>query len=123
MIGTMSADKIRNVDDNQSFEDRVFARFDAIDAWRSSVDEWRESTDRRFEGVQSRLQALELQAEKRELDTKPIWERALSEIRDVKDGLAELTRKIDVLSHDIVSVRADQLRLDTRLDKLEPKPA
>ncbi|MBC7931222.1 MAG: hypothetical protein H7Z38_11735, partial [Rubrivivax sp.] len=42
--------------DARSFEERVFARFDAIDA---------------------RLTKLEEAAERRAMETKPIWERAL----------------------------------------------
>ena len=72
--------------DGSSFEERVFARFDAIDA---------------------RLQALEDQAERRALETKPIWERALAEILGLRQSLSNVERKIDVLSRDIVQVRAE----------------
>jgi hypothetical protein len=53
----MSEETTQNISNNGSFEERVFARFDAIDA---------------------RLQALEIQAEQRALETKSIWERALA---------------------------------------------
>jgi chromosome segregation ATPase len=84
--------------DAASFEERVFARFDTLDA---------------------RLQALESQAERRAVETRPIWERALAEILELKESLANVERKIDVLSRDIVQVRADQARVENRLDKLE----
>ena len=133
----MSQEHTRDLPDNRSFEDRVFARFDAIDAWRGAVDarfdrvearlervETRlERVETRLDSIDSRVQALEVQADKRALETKPIWERALAEILEVKNGLAELVRKIDVLTRDIVTVRADQLRLDNRLDKLDSKPS
>ena len=100
----MSEDRTRDLPDNRSFEERVFARFDGLD---------------------SRVQALEARA----LDTKPIWERALAEILDVKRGVAEVKegvedvkRKIDLLSLDIVQVRADQRRVDKRMDTLESRP-
>ncbi|HYY59723.1 MAG TPA: hypothetical protein VE842_20510 [Pyrinomonadaceae bacterium] len=73
----------RNMPDGHSFEERVFARFDALDA---------------------RLQALEAQAERRALETKPIWERALAEILELRSSLSNVERKIDVLSRDIVQV-------------------
>jgi len=140
----MSQEHTRDLPDNRSFEERVFARFDAIDAWRTAVDARFDRVDARLDRVDARLdrldarldrlelrldsldarvEALEVQAEKRAVETKPIWERALAEILEVKNGLAELTRKIDVLSRDIVTVRADQLRLDDRLDKLDAKPS
>ena len=97
----MSEERTRELPENRSFEERVFARFDGLD---------------------SRVEALEVRA----LDTKPIWERALAEILDVKQGVAEVKegvedvkRKIDLLSLDIVQVRADQRRVDKRMDTLE----
>jgi len=126
----MSQDHTQDLRGNRSFEDRVFARFDAIDAWRGAVDGRFDRIEARLDRVETRLdsldarvQTLEVQADKRALETKPIWERALAEILEVKNGLAELVRKIDVLTRDIVTVRADQLRLDNRLDKLDSKPS
>jgi len=104
----MSEEITNNLPDGRSFEERVFARFDAIDA--------------RFDAVEARLEALESQAERRALETKPIWERALSEILELKQGLSNVERKIDVLSRDIVQVRADQVRVENRLEKLESAP-
>jgi chromosome segregation ATPase len=110
----MSEEHTHNISDGRSFEERVFARFDAIDA--------------RLQAFDARLQALELQAEKRALETKPIWERALAEILEVKERLGaleqlshQMVRKIDVLSKDMLTLRADQAGIEDRLDKLEPK--
>jgi tetrahydromethanopterin S-methyltransferase subunit G len=97
----MSDKTTQTLPDGPSFEERVLTRLDAIDA---------------------RLQALEGQAERRAMETKPIWERALAEILEVKQSLANVERKIDVLSRDIVQVRADQAHVESRLDKLESKP-
>lgn len=94
--------------DGRSFEERVFARFDGIDT--------------RFDAVERRLGALETQAERRALETKPIWERALAEILEVRESLANVERKLDVFSRDIVQVRADQTHAENRLEKLESKP-
>jgi len=97
----MNEETTRDMPDATSFEERVFARFDALDA---------------------RLQALESQAERRAVETKPIWERALAEILELKESLANVERKVDVLSRDIVQVRADQARVENRLDKLDSHP-
>lgn len=109
--------------DGRSFEERVFARLDAFDA--------------RFDALDARLQAVETQAEQRALETKPIWERALAEILEIKDEMVEvkerlnsleqlssqIVRKIDVLGRDMLTLRADQSSIEDRLDKLESKPA
>jgi hypothetical protein len=110
----MSDETTQNSLDGRSFEERVFARFDAIDA--------------RLQGFDARLQSLEVQVERRALETKPIWERALAEILEVKERLGgleqlshQLVRKIDVLSKDMLTLRADQSGIEERLEKLEPK--
>jgi tetrahydromethanopterin S-methyltransferase subunit G len=108
----MSEGPTQNLPDDSSFEERVFARLDSIDARLNTMDT-------RLDSVDTRLQNLELQAEQRALETKPIWERALAEILEVKQRLENVERKIDVLSHDIVQVRADQVRADRRLTSLE----
>ena len=97
--------------DGRSFEERVFARFDALD---------------------TRLQKLESEAERRAIETKPIWERALAEILEVQQGLNEfrsevnnglrdLSRKMGVLGNDMIQIRADQAHAESRLNNLESK--
>ncbi|MDQ3919353.1 MAG: hypothetical protein M3348_12850 [Acidobacteriota bacterium] len=101
----MSGNPAENMPDGRSLEERVLARLDSMDT--------------RLGSIESRLQALESQAERGALETKPVWERALAEILEVKQGLENVERKIDVLSRDIVQVRADQVRADRRLTSLE----
>jgi hypothetical protein len=111
IIINMSEENTQNMQDGRSFEERVFARFDALDA---------------------RLQRLESEAERRALETKPIWERALAEILEMQQGLNEfrgevndalrdLSRKIGVLGNDMIQLRADQAHSENRLDNLESK--
>ena len=101
----MSEDRTRELPDNRSFEERVFARFDGLD---------------------SRVQALEVRA----LDTKPIWERALAEILEVKRGVGEvkervenIERKFNVLIQDMMQLRGDQRRVEDQFDALKSKLA
>ncbi|HEV7857692.1 MAG TPA: hypothetical protein VGO91_03510 [Pyrinomonadaceae bacterium] len=108
----MSEEITQGIPDGRSFEDRVFARFDVIDARFDGMDA-------RLDGMDARLQSLETQAERRALETKPIWERALAEILELKQGLANVERKLDILTRDIVQVRADQAHAESRLGKLE----
>src|SRR4051812_49382920 len=61
IITGMNDETTENINGSRAFEERVFARLDSIDA---------------------RLQSLENQSERRALETKPIWERALQEIME-----------------------------------------
>lgn len=101
----MTDDDTRKIVDGGSFEERVFARFDALDARLSELDQ--------------RLEKLEQRA----YDTKPIWERALSEILALGQKLETIERKLNVLGQDMLTLRADQTRLEDRIDKLERKPS
>ncbi len=108
IISGMSEETTQNLPDGRSFEERVFARLDTID---------------------SRLQSLEQQAERRAVETKPIWERALAEILEVKERLGaleqltnQMVRKVDVLGKDMLALRADQAGIEGRLETLESRP-
>ncbi|MGB8510098.1 MAG: hypothetical protein WCD76_17095 [Pyrinomonadaceae bacterium] len=105
----MNEEPTQDMPDGSSFEDRVFARFDALDA---------------------RLKRLEDEAERRAFETKPIWERALAEILEVSqrlnefrgeanDAFSNLSRKLGVLGNDMIQLRADQSHVESRLDNLE----
>ena len=106
----MSEEHPQDLSENRSFEERVFARFDSMDT--------------RFDGLDSRVHSLEARA----LDTKPIWERALAEILEVKQGVEEvkgrvenIERKFDVLALDMMQLRGDQRRVEKRTDALESR--
>ena len=145
----MSEATTGNLNDGRSFEERVFARFDSLDA--------------RFDSLDKRVEALETQGKNRALDTKPIWERALaeigglstqlrelkSELGDVKFELSEVKkelgevkkelnevkdrvtaledattlmgRKIEILNQDLTTLRAKQYGQELRIEKLESK--
>jgi len=136
----MSEDKTAETSGSRSFEERVFARFDAMDERLARVDQ-------RIETFESR-----------QYDTKPIWEQALAAIAEtnsamgegfdklrleIGEGLGKLRaemndgfdkfrgemdvalrgvgRKIDVLNQNILELRADQRYFESRLEKLEPQ--
>ena len=129
----MNEEQTRDLSDRRSFEDRVFARFDSMDARFDStdarinaievrfearfdrVDARFDRVDARLDGLDTRVQALEAKA----LDTKPIWERALVEIVEVKKGVEDINRKLDILYQDVFQVRADQRLVHKRMDALE----
>jgi chromosome segregation ATPase len=119
----------------RSFEERVFARFDSLDgrfdsmdarfdAMEARVNSMEMRFEARFDRVDARLDGLDIRVhalEARALDTKPIWERALAEILEVKKGVEDLNRKIDVLNQDVLQVRADQRLVHKRMDSLETR--
>jgi len=92
--------------DARSFEERVFARFDAIDA---------------------RLTKLEEASDRRAMETKPIWERALAEIAETRAEMNarfdNVERKLDVLNRDMLQLRADYAGHDGRIARLEESRA
>jgi chromosome segregation ATPase len=98
--------------DTRSFEERVFARFDAMDA---------------------RLTALEEMVDRRLQETRPIWEQVLARVEaletevkqqgaDTRTAIRKVERKLDVLNDSILGVRADLRDMENRLDKLESEP-
>ena len=115
----MSEERTRELPNNRSFEEQVFARFDRMEA----------HFDSRLDGIDDRVKGLEAKA----LDTKPIWERALAEIFEVKReivevkagivevkaGVEDLNRKFDILTLDVMQVRGDQRGVNKRMDELE----
>ena len=134
----MSEELTRELPDGRSFEERVFARFDFLDGRFNAMDVRFDALEKRFDGVEKRLDAVEKRLDSVDarldaldirvqaleaiaLNTKPIWERALAEILEVKRAVKDLTRKIDVLSQDVLQVRADQRRVEKRMDDLESR--
>jgi hypothetical protein len=87
--------------DGRSFEERVFARFDAQDAILRDLD--------------ARLEKLEARA----YDTKPIWEQAIKEIMETR---RELSRRLDRIEAIMYETRADLRDAEDRIERLEAKP-
>jgi len=118
------------------FEERVFARFDAVDARFDAVNTHFDAVNTRFDAVDSairnmdsRLQVLEVRAadtnsrlqklEIRAYDTKPIWEQAVKEIVETRRELSKRLDRIDAMA---LETRADLRDAEDRLDKIERKP-
>lgn len=84
----------------------------------------------RLDAIESRLEKLEHQTERQAMETKPIWERALAEIMEVRNDVHEVRERVDnverkvVLLHgDMLQFRADQVRLEQRVEEIESKPS
>jgi chromosome segregation ATPase len=130
IITYMSEENTQNLPDTRSFEERVFARFDAIDAGLRDLN--------------VRVERLEAESERRAVETKPIWERALAEIvalgqkvDALSEEVAELREEVTILNRkvsavddrlgeiaiDMLGLRADQKQTRKRVDKLESEHA
>ena len=99
----MNEEPTREFTDRRSFEERVFARFDAI--------------EKRFDGVYARFDVIEVRLEKlesRSYDTKPIWERALAaithtdlEVGEIKSKVSGIGAKVDAIENRLATVEGD----------------
>ena len=92
----MSGEITQDFNGNRPFEERVFARFDAIDSF--------------LRGMDARVQVLE----SRSHDTKPIWERALKqiletglEVGEVKSKVGVIESKVAVIETEVAGVKND----------------
>jgi chromosome segregation ATPase len=112
----MSEEQTQNLPDGRSFEERVFARFDALDARLYSMEGRLTNVETRIEGMDGRLQVLERKA----YDTKPIWEQALKEIAETR---REMVRRLDRIEAVALETRARTGDAEDRLDRLESAPA
>lgn len=96
----MSEDITKDIPDGRSFEERVFARFDAIDARLVTLD--------------NRLTVLEEKVDKRLMETHPIWEAVQAQLR-------QLDKKFDLVIKDLYETRVDIKSLDERVTNLETR--
>jgi chromosome segregation ATPase len=136
----MDQERTRELHETRSFEERLFARFDVMDrrldvidgrldtidgrldgmGGRLNVIDGRlDAIDRRLDNLDSRVQILEAKA----YDTKPIWERALAEILNLRERLESIERKFDLLTLDMMDLRGDHRRLEGQFDALKSRPA
>jgi uncharacterized coiled-coil protein SlyX len=77
---SMNEERTKDLTDKKSFEERIFARFDSVDA---------------------RLDKLESSS----YDTKPIWERALAAIMETGLEVGEIKTKVHLLENEIGALR------------------
>jgi chromosome segregation ATPase len=101
----MSEETTQEQPDTRSFEERVFARFDALDARFDSLES-------RVGALESKVDQLEEKVDRRLQETRPIWEA-------VQEQLRRLNSKVDILITDFYEVETDFVRHDKRLTSLE----
>jgi len=96
----MSDNNTEAINGSRSFEERVFARFDAV--------------DRRFDAIEIRIERLEM----KQLDSKPIWERALVAIEETN---AAMRSGFAIVGHAIDQINARLDSMDKRFDGVDAR--
>ena len=92
----MSEESTKELANRVSFEQRVFARFDSIDA---------------------RLEKLE----SRSYDTKPIWEKALAVIVETGLEVGELKTKVEAIETKVGVIETKVEAIETKVDVIESR--
>ena len=85
----MSSEDNTTLGGNRSFEERIFARFDAINERLNSMD--------------ARLEKLEAKS----YDTKPIWERALAGIVEVRNDIEKMDVRLDRIESEVKQTHSE----------------
>ena len=104
----MNEESTRDLPNKESFEERVFARFDAFNARFDSVDS-------RFDTVDARLEKLESRA----YDTKPIWERALAKIMGMDSEIGEIKSKVVAIEGKVVTIEGKVVATEGKVAVIE----
>jgi chromosome segregation ATPase len=99
----MNEEPTQNLSGTRSFEERVFARFDAFDA--------------RFDTVDARLEKLESRA----YDTKPIWQRALKAIMEMGLEMGEVKSKVGVIERKVGVIEGKVGLIEGKVGLIEGK--
>ena len=110
----MSEDKTKEMNESRSFEERVFARFDAVDERFERIDERIEG---RLVNVEIRISKLE----ERQYDTKPIWEQVLAAIVEINTRLDKMDARFDGIDVRLDKMDARFDGIDVRLDKMDAR--
>jgi predicted nuclease with TOPRIM domain len=126
----MSDNPTREIPGSSSFEERVFARFDALDARMgrfeaqvesrfdsletkvNALDSRLSSVENKVDALDGRLTALEEKVDSRLRETRPIWEGVLARLTGIETELSTLNRQFN-------SLVLDFFRLRVRVEKLE----
>jgi len=93
----MNEEPTKDLSSKVSFEERVFARFDAFDA--------------RFDAVDARFEKLESRA----YDTKPSWERALAKIMEMDLEVGEIRTKVGVIETNVAGLKTSYASIRNEL--------
>lgn len=116
----MSDDNLKDFSNRDDKLDRIIEMLRLqslrIEALEEKVDERLKDTRPLWEGVQNRLDQLEKKVDHLEKKVDQGFEA-------VQSQLLILIKKMEIMTQDIMQVRAEHRLLDERVDKLERKPS
>ena len=125
----MSDNPTQETHDPRSFEERVFARFDALDSRLSPLENKVDGLGARLSSLEGkvdelngRVATLEDKVDSRLRETRPIWEAMQADLTNVKGDVKEIKYVLKAMHKDNLRVRAEQVELDERVEKLESRP-
>jgi hypothetical protein len=82
--------------------------------------------DEKLDRILQRLLALEAKADDRARETRPLLDHLIQEMVTTRETLMEELRRIkkqlEIMTLDVMQVRADQRRLEDRMDSVEQRP-
>jgi len=118
----MSDNPTQEMSDSRSFEERVFARFDALDA---RINSFESRIEAKVDGLDGRLTTLEEKVDTRLRETRPIWEAVLTRLTSIEERVGnvetevrQVRRVMRTMHEDILQTRGEQVGLDDDLGKL-----
>ena len=121
----MSDDPTKEITDSRSFEERVFARFDALDA---RINRFESRIEAKVDRLDGRLTTLEEKVDSRLRETRPIWEAVQTRLEGVENrlggvesGLEGLKGEVKKLTHSVMSVHEDNLHIRANLRELNQR--
>jgi archaellum component FlaC len=107
----------------RSFEERLFAKLDAIEARLGGMEMRLERVENELSEVkarvsvaESRLGALEEKVDARLRETRPIWEGVLLRLDGIEKNVDDIKRYYRELYGDIIETRSRVTRIEDRLD-------
>ncbi len=146
----MSEKITENLDRDRSFQDRVFARFDALEVYLKNIDSRVQSLDSRVQNLDtlvqnldsrvqnldsrvqsldSRVQSLDSRVQSLDSRVQVLESRAYdtkpiweNALKEIIDTRRELTRRLDRIQAMVLETRAGLSEAEDRLDKLESRP-
>jgi chromosome segregation ATPase len=103
----------------------ILARLDSIDMRLSQVETRFDKLESRFDKLETRFDALEEKVERRMMETRPLWESVLMELKEVNERLTrveneskDFRRMFRMSFSDLARLQGD---IEERLDKLEER--
>lgn len=118
-------DKTQGLPDARSFEERVFARFDAMEARFDSMES---RVEARFNTFETRLTTLEEKVDARLRETRPIWESMQQQLTEMATRMAAMETRLGAMEKTLDDIRmritelyGDSIAVRARIGHLEER--